>query len=98
MRSLFECSKSKNQAGKFIPSTLHPFFISLHPLSQIDNLLQSAMIKGTNKIMPTLLHKSGTSTVEKRGHSEFSEVLPRLPRIVFWPYIGRFLEDNNKIF
>ncbi|PWZ28714.1 MAP3K epsilon protein kinase 1 [Zea mays] len=42
--------------------------------------------------------KSGTSTVEKRGHSEFSEVLPRLPRTVFWPYIGRFLEDNNEIF
>jgi hypothetical protein len=38
---------------------------------------------------------TGTSTVEKRGHSEISEVLPRLPRIVFWPYIGRFLEDNH---
>uniref|UniRef100_A0A804UFQ8 Uncharacterized protein n=1 Tax=Zea mays TaxID=4577 RepID=A0A804UFQ8_MAIZE len=67
-------------------------------------IFSQLMIKGTNKIMPTLLHvllvsqKSGKNTVEKRGHSEFSEVLPRLPRTVFWPYIGRFLEDNNEIF
>jgi hypothetical protein len=33
--------------------------------------------------------------LKKRVHSEFSEVLPRLPRTVFWPYIGCFLEDNN---
>jgi hypothetical protein len=31
---------------KFIPSTLHPFFISLQPLSQIDNLLQTSYDQG----------------------------------------------------
>ncbi|PWZ41641.1 NADH dehydrogenase [ubiquinone] 1 alpha subcomplex subunit 13-A [Zea mays] len=78
--------------------------ITLMSVVSLSFNISQLMIKGTNKIMPTLLHvllvsqKSGTSTVEKRGHSEFSEVLPRLPRTVFWPYIGRFLEDNNEIF
>ncbi|ONM54870.1 hypothetical protein ZEAMMB73_Zm00001d020404 [Zea mays] len=55
------------------------------------------MVKEILRILGTL-QKSGTITVEKRGHSEFSEVLPRLPITVFWPYIRRFLEDNNEIF
>jgi hypothetical protein len=40
-------------------------------------------------------HRKVEQALLKRGHSEFNEVLPRLPRTVFWPYIGRFLEDNN---
>jgi hypothetical protein len=40
-------------------------------------------------------HRKVEQALLKKKPFRISEVLPRLPRTVFWPYIGRFLEDNN---